>query len=172
MTTCHECNQPAYHPQLHIIGEPIPYKQNGWIGTTFVPYDRKYKGFKERKVRLCGLCYANMEIENMRERGDDVNELQAELLKLAKDEAGARTPAPSPQESAKTSITRRNGHTNGKRPKMTPEQAVTFDGHSLTSMLLVEAGLQCECMPYADVFTYNRWRAQGMQVQKLSLIHI
>jgi antirestriction protein ArdC len=34
--------------------------------------------------------------------------------------------------------------------------------------LLEEAAAEhgCSCKPYVDWFTYNRWKAQGMQVQK------
>ena len=54
--------------------------------------------------------------------------------------------------------------------KMTAEQATTFEnGYSTASILIVTQALQergCDCQPYTDTFTYNRWKAQGMQVQK------
>ena len=53
--------------------------------------------------------------------------------------------------------------------KMTAEQARTFDGHSAANAtILTHAAEQrgCQCKPYQDWYTYKRWRAQGMQVQK------
>ena len=52
---------------------------------------------------------------------------------------------------------------------MTAVQAQTFDRKSLASeMLLANAAEErgCQCQPYVDWFTYNRWQAQGMQVQR------
>jgi hypothetical protein len=63
-----------------------------------------------------------------------------------------------------------------RRPKMTAEQAQSFEGFSLSSMLqITEAIAQraaegthqgCTCEPYADVFTFNRWKALGQSVKK------
>ena len=53
--------------------------------------------------------------------------------------------------------------------KMTAEQAQTFDGHSIANALILTQAAQerqCACIPYQDWYTYKRWRAQGMQVQK------
>jgi len=54
--------------------------------------------------------------------------------------------------------------------QMTAQQATTFKhGHSLASEItLVQAAQErgCQCEAYRDWFTYNRWRAQGFQVQK------
>lgn len=79
-----------------------------------------------------------------------------------------------------------------KTPKMTAMEAVTFEHESpmnmmmfyewqearnqsifstldesdiATSMESIDANL-CECEPYQDVFTYNRWKAQGYQVRR------
>jgi hypothetical protein len=56
---------------------------------------------------------------------------------------------------------------------MTAEQATTFEhGPSIPNMLAVLDDLrtrhvcQGDCQPYRDVFTYNRWLAQGQQVQR------
>lgn len=55
-----------------------------------------------------------------------------------------------------------------KRAKMTTEQAKQFKGMSVGNMALVMQGLngKCACEPYADVFTYGRWRALGHQVRR------
>ena len=52
---------------------------------------------------------------------------------------------------------------------MTKEQAQTFDRHSTTNaavLLNTASAKGCNCQPYQDWFTYNRWLAQGYQVQK------
>ena len=54
--------------------------------------------------------------------------------------------------------------------KMTAETATSFErGHSAHHMaLLMQAARErgCECRAYVDWFTYARWAAQDMQVQK------
>jgi len=50
--------------------------------------------------------------------------------------------------------------------KMTAEEATTFDRQSVANAVRVTELLSCGCEPYKDVFTYLRWRAQGMQVQR------
>lgn len=52
------------------------------------------------------------------------------------------------------------GHT------MTAEQATTFDRESSSNATLLKSVLACNCNPYADVFTFNRWKAQNMCVNK------
>jgi hypothetical protein len=56
--------------------------------------------------------------------------------------------------------------TQTRRQRMTAEQAQTFEHESATSAATVAAQLACECEPYADVFTFNRWKAQGWSVRK------
>jgi len=53
-----------------------------------------------------------------------------------------------------------------KREKFTPETARRFDGFSVANAAIVAASLPCGCEAYRDVFTYNRWKAQGYQVQR------
>jgi len=50
--------------------------------------------------------------------------------------------------------------------KMTAEEAKKFDRYSLQNAMIVKGSLTCNCDPYKDVYTYNRWQAQGIQVQK------
>lgn len=54
--------------------------------------------------------------------------------------------------------------------KMSPEQARHFEhGYSLnheTILALTAAEKGCTCQAYVDWFTYDRWQAQGFQVQK------
>jgi len=50
--------------------------------------------------------------------------------------------------------------------KMTPEQATSFNRVSIINASIVSHSLSCGCQPYQDVFTYNRWLAQGYQVQR------
>ena len=49
---------------------------------------------------------------------------------------------------------------------MTAAEARSFDRYSNANAASVMTALQCGCRPYEDVFTYNRWRAQGQQVQR------
>ncbi|MBI3334044.1 hypothetical protein HYZ97_01015 [Candidatus Pacearchaeota archaeon] len=44
--------------------------------------------------------------------------------------------------------------------------ATTFQHTSTINAACVKAALHCSCEPYKDVFTYNRWKAQGYQVQR------
>jgi hypothetical protein len=63
-----------------------------------------------------------------------------------------------------------------RRPKMTAEEATSFTGYSAASILQVQTALdarkeegaypECECQPYEDTFTFNRWAAQGRFVKK------
>lgn len=55
------------------------------------------------------------------------------------------------------------------RPQMTPEDARTFDYHSEAHaqfLAQVAAERGCQCKPYVDWFTYDRWQALGRQVQR------
>ncbi len=59
-----------------------------------------------------------------------------------------------------------------ERPKMTAEEAQTFNHYSVQNVAsamrqLEEAGA-CNgtCEGYSDIFTYQRWQALGFQVQK------
>ena len=53
------------------------------------------------------------------------------------------------------------------RERMTSDDARRFErGPSIENMKRVYAALACGCEPYVDVFTYQRWQAQGMQVQR------
>ena len=49
---------------------------------------------------------------------------------------------------------------------MTSQQATMFDRFSAGNAVLAESALACGCKAYEDIFTYNRWKAQGLQVQK------
>jgi len=53
--------------------------------------------------------------------------------------------------------------------KMTQEQAITFSGYcgaNAEALLVTAESKGCQCMPYQDWFTYQRWLAQGFQVQR------
>lgn len=58
-----------------------------------------------------------------------------------------------------------NGHRE-KRAPMTPEEATRFGHRSALNAAIVASALPCGCEPYQDVFTFNRWLAQGLAVQK------
>ena len=55
------CGEEARNPQRHVREELVPYRKNGWIGDNFIPYEKIWKGVKEIKIVLCGLCYAKMQ---------------------------------------------------------------------------------------------------------------
>jgi len=52
---------------------------------------------------------------------------------------------------------------------LTPDDARSFDGYSVANAIAVRQALSergCSCEPYEDVFTFNRWRAQGRIVRR------
>lgn len=55
---------------------------------------------------------------------------------------------------------------NDTHPTMTAEEAQSFARYSPQNATTVRQSLLCGCRPYQDVYTYNRWLAQGMQVQR------
>ncbi len=52
------------------------------------------------------------------------------------------------------------------QPEMTASDARHFERYSVANAATVMHSRGCGCKPYVDVFTYQRWRAQGFQVQK------
>lgn len=56
-------------------------------------------------------------------------------------------------------------------PKMTAEDARTFDSFSRANYALLKAELTCGCEPYNDVFTLKRWNAQGYRIVKGQKAH-
>ena len=50
--------------------------------------------------------------------------------------------------------------------KYTLEQATSFKRYSPINTGCIKTALTCGCEPYQDVFTYNRWKALGYQVQR------
>lgn len=53
------------------------------------------------------------------------------------------------------------------REHKTADDARRFErGPSVGNMVRVKTELACGCEPYVDVFTFNRWLAQGMVVQR------
>ncbi len=160
---CSNCGLPIKgEPQPYEHHDPVYYKRNGWVGDKFIPYEKKIREVKIKKTWLCGYCYATKEIEVMREGGIDVNELETALLAIAETEVTARTigaataPDTTPSKRKRTT----------KRPDMTSDQARTFGAYSAENATTVVTSLDCGCEPYVDVFTYNRWKAQGFQVQR------
>lgn len=61
-------------------------------------------------------------------------------------------------------------------PRFTAQEAVTFEKPSEANASAVELArslratngthTDCQCKPYEDVFTYDRWQALGFQVQR------
>lgn len=49
---------------------------------------------------------------------------------------------------------------------MDAHEATTFNQMSPENAALVMASLECDCLPYVNVFTYKRWQAQGFQVRR------
>ena len=166
LKTCSNCELPILgEPQPYENHEPIYYKRNGWVGDKFIPYEKKIREVKIKKSWLCGYCYATKEIEVMREGGKDVNELETALLAIADKEVAARvndTATTPDQKSSKSKTTTKRR----KREPMTSDQARSFQAYSAENATTVVMNLDCGCEPYVDVFTYNRWKVQGFQVQK------
>ena len=56
-----------------------------------------------------------------------------------------------------------------KRPAMSATEARSFRGFSIgnaTTVLSATTEHGCSCDPYTDVFTFGRWKAQGLVVQR------
>jgi len=49
--------------------------------------------------------------------------------------------------------------------QFTAETARQFEGYSQANALILSCACP-DCIPYEDWFTYNRWLAQGYQVQR------
>jgi hypothetical protein len=49
---------------------------------------------------------------------------------------------------------------------MNATEARQFGRYSAANASTVEGALRCGCKAYADIFTYNRWKALGYQVQR------
>ncbi len=56
--------------------------------------------------------------------------------------------------------------TRERKPSMSPEAARSFQTYSVANAVIVRASLPCGCQPYEDVFTFNRWIAQGFCVKR------
>ena len=56
--------------------------------------------------------------------------------------------------------------TKNSKPKMTKEQAVSFDRYSVTNATIAETTFDCGCQAYERIFTYARWTALGFQVRR------
>ncbi len=55
------------------------------------------------------------------------------------------------------------------RPAMTADEATTFDRYSVSNAAQLTAAAEargCHCEPYADWYTFGRWRAQGFHVRR------
>lgn len=173
MKTCADCDRPIAHdPQRIETHTPVPLKQNGYVGDTFVPWDKTHKSWPKITARtVCGLCYVSDYARTMPdgpEREEIMLQMDALLLQVAKDEAAARTATPkrSPAKGKRPKPTRhqrngarRNGHA------LTSANAANFDSISEANATVVDAALTCACQPYLDVLTYDRWRALGRQVR-------
>ena len=152
---CSRCEREAVEPQTWERHVSVPYKQQGWVGDQFIPYDRKYKGWpKIVKETLCGNCFAWAELDTMKQGGKDVTELEAALLELATKQLGAHAKSAwltntNPENSP--TILQRKAEGNG----WSPYNAATVVSH-----------LACACEPYQDVRTYGGWREAGMSVQR------
>jgi hypothetical protein len=57
-----------------------------------------------------------------------------------------------------------------QKPKMTADDARTFKTFSIGNATAIAEALQekgcMTCLPYEDVFTFNRWKALGYHVKK------
>jgi|TARA_R100000306_G_scaffold62304_1_gene68359 hypothetical protein len=56
--------------------------------------------------------------------------------------------------------------TTEQKPKMTAEQATTFERTSIGNARTVAATLKCGCIAYETVFNLRRWNAQGYKVKR------
>jgi len=80
-----------------------------------------------------------------------------------------RTKVESKSNFKKRNHNKQQASDTPKKPLMTAEQARRFETLSVPHYAILaaeSANKGCNCSPYADWFTYNRWQAQGQQVQK------
>jgi len=56
--------------------------------------------------------------------------------------------------------------TKPRKKDMTAEEAAYFDRYSPGNYAMLLSELTCDCQPYEDCFTYNRWQALGFQVRR------
>lgn len=52
------------------------------------------------------------------------------------------------------------------RPQMSAEEARHFEVFSAANAQAIKGQIPCDCEPYKDVFTFNRWKGQGYHVLK------
>ena len=53
MKTCSNCELPILgEPQPYENHEPVYYKRNGYVGTTFIPYEKRVRTVNIRKTWL------------------------------------------------------------------------------------------------------------------------
>lgn len=170
MKKCQECGRETSQGLSIEVGTPIPYRMNGWVGNNFIPYEDKYKGVKLEKRHLCGICYGLYMLE---QEGSAVtnDELREALLAMARKEgAPVEVPnLPAPQggngkSTPPSSSSIKRNRASVKR--MSADEARYFNSFSHANVTLLMSMLKCRCQPYDDVFTFKRWLAQGLAVQK------
>jgi hypothetical protein len=52
------------------------------------------------------------------------------------------------------------------RKQFNNQNAKEFDRFSPANYMLIKSQLTCTCEPYEDIFTLNRWNAQGYKIIK------
>lgn len=180
--TCARCYQPATNPERVETHAVKPRKQNGWVGAQFVPFEVRKGKVNVKTQTICGICAAHEYMDREREGGADVTELESLIADMARKEyagraSGVDNHSKSPaRTNGVASKVARNGHKRNRqpsgaskrkaKPKMTAAEATNFDSISLANATLVESMLGCDCQAYLDVFTFRRWLAQGLAVQK------
>lgn len=53
-----------------------------------------------------------------------------------------------------------------RNQKTRARAARSFDRHDTMNATMVATLFKCGCKPYEDIFTFNRWKAQGWFVRK------
>ena len=139
-----------------------PYRQNGWVGGQFVPWHYKIKGGRRKDLSLCGMCYASHTVKDMRERGEDVTEIELELLEIAKGAVVSSAPSGNANPSVKAKSTPKRR----RRQRITASNANNFDAIDVDRADTVESAVACECKAYVDILTFRRWLALGTPVRR------
>lgn len=120
------------------------------------------KAVRDGAVTVNEVATAAAKIEEVAEVSRDENKAMiVESAVAMREVVAVATEVESPKVAAENAKRVASG-----RPKMTADEAKQFDVYSEKNAEIAESSCENGCVAYEDIFTYNRWIALGMQVQK------
>ena len=158
---CADCGKPAHNPQRWESRELVRFRQVGYFFGEHYGDHNKPKGvFKDKKLWLCGVCYASRLVESeqwstcLEDEEMNIEDVKQILRECVQNERAA---SPSTTNSPETG--------SDAQPAPTLPQSPTFFNHvSLKHVEALESTVTCGCRPYVDIFTVPRWNQQGYRV--------